>query len=308
MRVSIIGSGIVGGRMGEFLAKRHQVTFYDVSEKRIEELRAAGHDATTDLRHALLNTDLSIVAVPTNTMAGALDMDPAHLLDVATKSGDILKEKKGYHVFAFKSTMVPTTTEKLIIPMLEKRSGKSAHKEFGVVFTPEFLTEIAGSWLTELKAHLGPSVEEAFTVTPDKEPRLVIGEGPDARAGDAVLALLTESFTRKPPVMRTDYRTSEMIKYASNCALATRISYWNEIYAVCERLGIDPKSVALEVGRDPRIGFYGTIAGKAFGGKCLPKDLKALIALSKGIGVEPTVLTAVHDVNERLRKERGSRE
>jgi UDPglucose 6-dehydrogenase len=99
-----------------------------------------------------------------------------------------------------------------------------------------------------------------------------------------------------------------MIKYASNCALATRISYWNEIFYVCRLLGIDSDVVAQAAAMDQRIGKYGTVHGKAFGGKCLPKDLAALIHFSKELGYDPPLLKAVETVNERIKADRGIRE
>jgi len=99
-----------------------------------------------------------------------------------------------------------------------------------------------------------------------------------------------------------------MIKYAFNCALATKISYWNEIYYVCRLLNIDSQTVARVAGMDPRIGTYGTIHGKAFGGKCLPKDLRALVQFITDLGYDPKLLKAVEELNERIGAEKGARE
>ena len=98
-----------------------------------------------------------------------------------------------------------------------------------------------------------------------------------------------------------------MIKYASNCMLATKISYWNEIFLICKELGIDSRAVANIAGLDPRIGKYGTVHGKAFGGKCLPKDLKAFIAFARKYR-EPKLLKAVDEINEEMRERYGVRE
>jgi UDPglucose 6-dehydrogenase len=99
-----------------------------------------------------------------------------------------------------------------------------------------------------------------------------------------------------------------MIKLASNCALASRISYWNEISYVCQILGVDSETVASVAGMDERIGKYGTIHGKAFGGKCLPKDLKALVKFSESLGYNARLLKAVEEINERIKAEKGARE
>jgi len=134
--------------------------------------------------------------------------------------------------------------------------------------------------------------------------RIVIGDF-DKKSGDIVEELY------KPlniPIFRTNLKTAELIKYASNSALASRISYWNEIYYICEKLGIDSDFVAKMVGMDKRIGKYGTIHKKAFGGKCLPKDLQAIIVFSEEIGYAPILLKAVNEINERIGKEKGVRE
>ena len=109
------------------------------------------------------------------------------------------------------------------------------------------------------------------------------------------------------PVIRTDYKTAEMIKYAANNALAARISYWNEIFLICKVLGIDSAVVAQTAALDPRIGKYGTVHGKAFGGKCLPKDLEAFIKFSKKYRAVP-LLEAVKSVNDEMKEKYGVRE
>jgi UDPglucose 6-dehydrogenase len=103
-------------------------------------------------------------------------------------------------------------------------------------------------------------------------------------------------------------KTAELIKYTSNCCLASRISYWNEIFYICKKLGVDSNLVANIVSLDKRIGKYGTIHGKAFGGKCFPKDLQAFINFAEDFGVRPVLLKAVQEVNERIKKDEGVRE
>jgi UDPglucose 6-dehydrogenase len=110
------------------------------------------------------------------------------------------------------------------------------------------------------------------------------------------------------PIIRTNVVTSEMIKYGFNCALATRISYWNEIYYICKLLDIDSETVARVAGMDPRIGTYGTVHGKAFGGKCLPKDLRALLQFVTDLGYDPKLLRAVEEINEHIGAEEGVRD
>jgi UDPglucose 6-dehydrogenase len=204
-----------------------------------------------------------------------------------------LKNKKEYHVVVIKSTVVPGTTENVIIPVLEK-SGKKIGPDIGVCVNPEFLTEIHGSWTDD----------ETFKRDFFKPSRVVIGEF-DKKSGSAVEKLYRGL---KAPIVRTDLKTAEMIKYACNCALASRISYWNEIYYVCQKLEIDSDLVAKVAAMDPRIGEYGTVHGKAFGGKCLPKDLDAFITFAEEQGYEPRLLKAIKEINEKIKKDKGVRE
>jgi len=292
-RISILGSGVVGTIVGSgFKELGNEVTFYDVSEKRVKELRDSGFDVTMGLPHAVQKSDISFLCVPTPTISGKIDL--SYIKSATGNLAKCLKKKSDYHVVVIKSTVVPTTTEKVIIPLLEKYSEKKIGKAVGVCVNPEFLTEIHRSWTDESEF-----VRDFFS-----EERVVIGEF-DKRSGDMIQALYEPL---KVPIFRTDLKTAEMIKYASNCALASRISYWNEIYYICQKLGIDSSFVARVVGMDKRIGKYGTIHGKAFGGKCLPKDLEAFIGFVEELGHEPKLLKAVDEINKKIMEEKGVRE
>jgi len=292
-KISIIGSGFVGTIVGSGFKKLgNGVTFYDVSEKRVRELRDLGFDATTNLSQAIQKSDFSFFCVPTPTKDEKIDL--SYIRSATENLARCLKEKSDYHVVVVKSTVVPTTTEKVIIPLLEKNSEKKVGEAIGVCVNPEFLTQIHRSW----------SDENTFVRDFFSEEKVVIGEF-DKKSGD-MLQTLYEPL--KVPIFRTDLRTAEMIKYASNCALASRISYWNEIYYICQKIGIDSNFVAQVVGTDKRIGKYGTIHGKAFGGKCLPKDLEAFVDLAEELGYEPKLLKAVAEINRKIGKEKGIRE
>lgn len=284
-KISIIGSGFVGERVGRgLISLGHDVIFYDIADK--EGLP----NFTKDINCAIENSDVSFICVPTPTVNEKIDL--SYIEEAAKSIGIALASREKYHVVVIKSTVVPTTTENVIIPILEKYSGKKAG-EFGVCMNPEFLTEIESSW-TDDRGYK----KDFFT-----EDRIVIGEY-DKRSGDA----LEEIY--KPlnkPIFRTDLKTAEMIKYASNCMLATKISFWNEVFLICKNLGIDSQEVADIVALDSRIGKYGTVHGKAFGGKCLPKDLKAFVSFAERYH-EPKLLKAVDDINEEMKKKYGVRE
>jgi len=283
----------VGTIVGRGLRKLgNRVIFYDIDGERVRDLRNSGLDATAELSHAVLKSDISFLCLPTPTRGGRIDL--SHIRSVTEDLARCLREKRDYHVVVVKSTVLPTTTERVVIPLLEERSGKKVGPDIGVCVNPEFLTEIHRSWTDD----------ESYARDFFSEERVVIGEF-DERSGDVLQALYEPL---KVPIVRTDLRTAEMIKYACNCALASRISYWNEIYYICRRLGIDSNLVARVAGMDDRIGKYGTVHGKAFGGKCLPKDLEAFISFAEGLGYEPKLLKAVEEINERIKAEKGVRE
>jgi UDPglucose 6-dehydrogenase len=292
-RISILGSGTVGTIVGKGLLKLgNYVIFYDISEEKVRVLRNSGFNATSQIESAISESEVSFVCVPTPVTNKGMDLGcvKSAVKDLALS----LRKKDGYYLVVIKSTVVPGTTEKVIIPLLEKTSGKVVGKDIGVCVNPEFLTEIHYSWTDDKRFSKGFFNED----------RIVIGEF-DKRSGDLLEALY---HSLKIPIIRTDLKTAEMIKLACNCALASRISYWNEIFYICQRLGIDSNLVARVAAMDERIGKYGTVHGKAFGGKCLPKDLKVLIKHSESLGYEPKLLKAVEEINERIKADKGVRE
>jgi len=289
-RISIIGSGFVGQAIGKgFLRLRNRVIFYDIVDKDLPNF-------TKDINYAIEHSDISFICVPTPTTPEGIDL--SYIKEATMNIAIVLSRKRGYHLVVVKSTVVPGTTEKVVIPILEEYSGKSVREgEIGVCMNPEFLTEIERSWTDEIDYEIIYK-KDFFT-----EDRIVIGEY-DKKSG-YILAEVYKPLNK--PIFRTDLKTAEMIKYASNCMLATKISYWNEIFLICKDLGIDSQIVANIVGLDPRIGKYGTVHGKAFGGKCLPKDLRAFIAFAERYR-EVKLLKAVDEINEEMRERYGVRE
>ncbi|MDY6770240.1 MAG: nucleotide sugar dehydrogenase, partial [Candidatus Nanohaloarchaea archaeon] len=237
MRVSVIGSGYVGLPASAGLASHgHNVVTVDIDEEIVEAINEGecpiyeeglpellqqvveeGRlEATTDAVQAVRDSDVTFLAVGTPMRDdGSINLDI--IKQAARDAAEGLKRKDGYHVVVVKSTVVPTTTEDEIVPILEEVSGKTAGEDFGVCMNPEFLRE--GTALNDF-------------LEPD---RIVIGEL-DERSGETV-AQLYEDFDA--PVMRTSLRAAELIKYASNSLLATKISFINEIGNLCKELGID---------------------------------------------------------------------
>jgi UDPglucose 6-dehydrogenase len=292
-RISILGSGAVGTKVGNgFIQLGNQVVFHDVDDSKIRMLNEAGMIATSEIEEAIAESDISFICVPTPATDKGMDLNIVN--SVVENVAACLKNKNSYHLIVVKSTVLPTTTEKNLIPLLQRVSGKCVDEEVGVCVNPEFLTEISHTW----------SEGERFARGFFNEDRIVIGEF-SKKSGDILESIYN---SLNIPIIRTDLTTAEMIKLASNCALASRISYWNEISYICQLLGVDSEIVARVAGMDERIGKYGTIHGKAFGGKCLPKDLKALVKFSEKIGHNAKLLKAVEEINEKKKAEEGARE
>lgn len=291
--ISILGSGKVGVTVGKgFLKLGNKVIFYDIERQKVNELDILGFCATSNIDVAILDSQISFICVPTPTVEGKTDL--SYVKSVVKKLAECLGKKKNYHLVVVKSTVLPTTTENVVIPILKKYSRKEIGEHIGVCSNPEFVTEIHRSWTDD----------KHFARDFFSEPFVVIGEF-DKKSGDTLRAIYQ---SLKVPVIRTNLRTAEMIKYAFNCALACKVSYWNEIFYVCQKLGVDSRVVASTAAMDERIGKYGTVDGKAFGGKCLPKDLRAFINFSQELGYKPKLLKAIEEINVKIGAEFGIRE
>jgi UDPglucose 6-dehydrogenase len=230
---------------------------------------------------AIQESDLTYVAVGTPSRPdGSIDLQ--YIETAAANIGKALKNKKDYHVTIIKSTVIPGTTQSVVLPALEKESGKKCGKDFGLCMNPEFLRQ-------------GSAFQD--TVNAD---RVVIGSF-DEKSGATLEALYKEFYSeRLPPIIKTTLATAELIKYASNAMLATKISFINTISNICEKIpGADVKVVAKAMGLDKRIGPLFLDAGLGYGGSCFPKDVKALIACSKALGYTPELLDSVEAVNKK---------
>jgi UDPglucose 6-dehydrogenase/GDP-mannose 6-dehydrogenase len=310
MKVSVVGTGYVGLVSGVCLAEKgHDVTCVDNDSAKVEKINNAtspiyekGLDnllsenigkhlrATADLRNAVLNSDVSLVTVGTPFDGNEIDLK--YVRQVAKDIGKLLKEKSDYHVVIIKSTVVPGTTDNVVIPLLEEYSGKKAGKDFGVGMNPEFLRE-------------GVAIDDFMN--PD---RIVLG-GLDLQTHE-VMDILYDPFIGVD-VMKTNNKTAEMIKYTSNSLFATLISFTNEIGNLCAALGgVDVFDVMKGVHLDKRISpiledgqrIVPAIttymeAGCGFGGSCFPKDVKALASHGESVGQKMSMLKAVIDINHK---------
>jgi len=294
MKISIIGSGYVGLITGTGFAKLgHRVICVDIDKKKVDSINAgiphlyeddlpelmqdvvpARLSASMDLRKAVLETQITFIGVGTpTTLDGGTDL--SYIKSAAEGIGKALKEKEDYHVVIVKSTVIPGTTENVVGRIIAEVSGKIPDKDFGLVMSPEFLRE-------------GKAIEDFFNPV-----RVIIGAN-DERAVDILKDLYKPFNTR---VIITKPKVAELIKYASNAFLATKISFANEIGNLAKQLGIDVYEVMDGVGLDPRIGRAFLNAGPGYGGSCLPKDLDALRDQASSLGVPTELLKAVKYVN-----------
>jgi len=235
---------------------------------------------TTNREEAIINTDITFITTATPSQQhGSINLQ--FIENSALKIGEALKKKENYHLVVVKSTVTPGTTEKMVKPTIETHSNKHCGIDFGLCMNPEFLRE--GSALYD-------------TLNPD---RIVIGEH-DKKSGDVLEALYRDFYGEKmPPLIKTNLPTAELIKYANNAFLATKISFINTIANICQKIpNTDIAVVAKAIGIDKRISPLFLNAGLGYGGSCFPKDVKALIAFSKNLSYDPQLLNAVENVNQ----------
>ncbi len=300
-KISIIGAGYVGlcTAVG-FSSKGYNVTACEVDEEKSRKINQGippFHEpglqeklkvsieggnlkcVVNQTEKAVIDSDLTFVTVGTPSKDdGCIDLK--YIASAAHDIGKALKQKNNYHVTIVKSTVIPGTTQNTVKPILESESLKTCGAQFGLCMNPEFLRQ-------------GSAFQD--TVNAD---RVVIGSF-DKRSGDALEDLYKDFYSAKmPPLIRATLSTAELIKYASNAMLATKISFINTIANICEKIpGADVKVVAAAMGLDKRIGPLFLDAGLGYGGSCFPKDVKALVACSKNMGYTPELLESVENVN-----------
>ena len=294
MNISIIGTGYVGLVTGTCFAKRgNRVICVDIDKKKVQlindgispiyeegldDVLAENKDtieATTDYENAVNNSDVTFICVGTPSESdGGIDI--SFVKDATIVIAKQLKKKDDWHLVVMKSTVLPGTTKDVVLPLLEKHSGKKAGQDFGLAMNPEFLRE-------------GVAVNDFL-----KPDRIIIGFY-DEGSRD-MLRELYKDFSC--PIVETTLSAAEMIKYASNAFLATKISFINEIGNMCKKLDIDAYEVADGVGLDKRIGRAFLDSGIGWGGSCFPKDLDALIVWAKKNGEIPRIIESVVEVNE----------
>jgi GDP-mannose 6-dehydrogenase len=297
-QVSVFGLGYVGSVTAACLAsKGHSVIGVDTSPFKVEQLDAGrspivepgmqelikqAHNAgqlraTTDSAAAVMQTDISFLCVGTPSLrSGKLDL--GQMEPVCREIGNVLKAKDSFHLVVLRSTVLPGTAESIVIPALEQASGKRLGKAFGVCVNPEFMRE--GTAVADF-------LEPAITI---------IG------AGDAQhVAFLRELYAWAPGrIFETSFRSAEMVKYVCNAWHAVKVSFANEVGTLAKELGVDAEAVVNIFVADTKLNISSSYLkpGFAFGGSCLPKDVRALNYRAKELDLQLPLLESLLPSNE----------
>ena len=299
MKVSVFGLGYVGAVTSGCLATfGHSVVGVDYSEAKVALINqgkapvieknldkaicdAVGRGqlrATHDASEAILSTDLSLICVGTPSRRNG-DLDTGSLKSVCAEIGATLRQKSTWHSVVVRSTVLPGTIRNIVIPELEKASGKKAGVAFGVASNPEFLRE--GSALDDFH---NPS-------------KTVIG-AEDDRTGKEVESLYSMI---KAPLIRTSIEVAEMIKYSDNVWHALKVAFANEIGVICKSLHVDSHEVMDVFCQDTKLNLSGYYLkpGFSFGGSCLPKDVRALVHRARSLDLDLPLLGSILPSNEK---------
>lgn len=297
-KIGVYGLGYVGCVSAACLASRgYQVIGVDVNRDKVKSLRqgksplveeligeltaevvAAGTlTVTPDAHAAVSRTDISLICVGTPSAPGG-GLLTNFLEQVTAEIGSALADKEDWHVVVYRSTMVPGTCENLLIPQLEKASGKRAGVDFGVCVNPEFLRE-------------GTSVRDFFD-----PPKTVVGET-DERSGEIVMSLYDGLPGGR---FRVPIKVAEMVKYVDNSFHALKIGFANEVGAICSALGLDSHDVMDVFLADTKLNISPAYLrpGFAFGGSCLPKDVRALTHTARRNDIDVPLLSNLLASNE----------
>ena len=296
MNIGIIGTGYVGLVTGVcFASKGHKVLCADVIPEKIELINKGKSpifeegledllqevlknqllEATTDVDYVIENSDVVFICVGTPSLADG-SMNYEYVEEASRNIGRVLKKQQKFKVVIVKSTCIPGTTSNHVGPIIEETSGMKVRFGFGLGMNPEFLRE-------------GVAVNDFLY--PD---RVVIGVSDDNTKD--IMMKCYDGFIA--PFVLVDPTSAEMIKYAANTFLATKISFFNEMANLAEKFGADISVVTEAVGMDHRISEKFMNAGIGWGGSCFPKDIRALVHKSKEFGISSKLLQAAYDINE----------
>ena len=298
MKISIVGLGFVGLSLTSVLAARgNNILGIDTDKNKckniqkgispfyepdLEKLLKIGLKKKLEISSdfsLIKNSDMIFVTVGTpQRIDGSIELS---MIKSAVKSiGKVLKNNNKNPIIFIKSTVTPGTMQKIVVPILEKESCKKVGRDFGLISNPEFL-------------------QESTAIRDTKFPHAVVLGGYETKYMKKAKKFFSEIHPGVPIII-TNHQTAEMIKYANNSFLATKISFINQLGNICQNIpGANIDDIAKTIGLDPRIGKLFLNAGPGYGGSCLPKDMKALINFADKIGINPTLLNAVEQTNKK---------
>jgi GDP-mannose 6-dehydrogenase len=295
--ISVIGLGYVGAVSAACFSKLgHRVVGVDLDSRKTDAINAGRgplveHDlddyiaegiqegrisAVNSALGAVVGTDMTFVCVGTPSQEdGSVDLRA--LTGAAREIGMAIRAKKDWHLVVIRSTIPAGTTRKVLLPEIEQASGKKVGRDFGLCFHPEFLRE-------------GVAIADFFA-----PPKTVIGAY-DERSGDALAAIYAGI---DAPLIRTSIEAAEMVKYVDNTWHAVKVAFGNEVGRVAQVLGIDSHEVMNIFCQDRKLNIssYYLKPGFAFGGSCLPKDLRGMTGLARKNGVELPMIGSVLSSN-----------
>jgi UDPglucose 6-dehydrogenase len=279
-RILIIGSGVVGQATGKGFAKKgHDVRYVDINPQTVLKLRADGLQAMLPGEVDWSTVEIVMLTVSTPSVNDAIKLD--YIIAAAHDVGRGLSTTDHYVTVVVRSTVPPPTTTEVITPILEQASGKQVGRDFGVAMNPEFLRQL--------------SSEQDFA-----RPWITVLGCSDRRTAEILDQIYTPFGAL---IVHCTPTEAEMIKYVNNIYNAVKISYFNEVYAICRNLDIDGHLVGAAVARSAESMWnplYGTRGGVPYGGACLPKDTTAFMAFVREQGWQHLMLEATIAVNNRL--------
>jgi UDPglucose 6-dehydrogenase len=278
--IAVIGSGVVGSATGKgFISKGHKVIFYDINSKTIDLLKDQGLDARHVDSLNAKESEIFFLVVPTPTENGKINL--SYIEEAAKSFGRKMAGHEGYFMVVVRSTVLPGTTENIIIPAIENESGKKAGSDFGVAMNPEYLRE--------------KNADDDF-----KNP-WIISVGTLEDESEKFMKDVFDDFDC--PVHYISIREAETQKYVHNLYNAVKIAFFNEMRMACEKIGINPDRI-FEITTDSAEGFwnkkYGIMDFGPFDGMCLPKDTQAFSDWAKKSGVNMDVLNGAISSNKRF--------
>ena len=296
MKIAIVGLGFVGLTFASVLAskgfkvigidtdikKSRQIAdgippFYEDDLEKTLKIGLKKNLVITNNFSSIINCDAIFITVGTpQKKDGSIEL--AMIKRAVTVIGKTISKTRKNPIILVKSTVTPGTMQNVICPILEKQSGKKAGKDFGLISNPEFL-------------------QESSAIKDTKFPHVIVLGGYKTKFMSKMKKIFA-NLHPKIPIIITNHQTAEMIKYANNSFLATKISFINQLANICQNIpGANIDDIAKTIGLDPRIGNLFLNAGPGYGGSCLPKDMKALINFANKAGIKPKLLDAVEEIN-----------